>query len=710
MSTTTREGIYFRHARKVIVPESDVIIDVVSSQLLATFLKNVESYGYTLDYETICKIQSKTDLGTFVRFAKNFTNMLKNELGAHVSHDPMYINFPAQVMEADAAELYLNAVIHYVGSAVGLRIMPLYEKEERTTLTEFKNLELIGLGSDDDFITVFSQLVGSKLALSETDAEDVKWFVNNYKDTPVDILLVEISNKENLATLAGIVYNVNKDAFAEILALTKTATDVLRVAAAVSGSNSSLSDGTRFANFPKAVRRALLDRLNVIGVSNGIDALIEDMLRNRAIWKMLGEKIHPGDYAKRFPLAFEAFATIRDSKSGFITFGGRVELAILNADVSLSVKLLSTRPGELARRLDHLLRLGVNCDVVVDAFSKVANKVATNVLWQVRSNFIHRNDIRDENSLRTFFPKGSISKIRGIENTLPAIAPEYTDKIVNIVDSALSEIYSKKESLGKVYIDSDLSRFVIPSSVRSASRSLNVVGRGTRSPINTEDTLRFFIWWKQNESQADIDLTAMMMDKNFDNCGSIGYYNLRGVGATHSGDITSAPDGASEYIDIDVEKLKSDGVRYVLMVINSYSQQPFIELSECFAGVMARNGAQSGEVFEPRTVENIFDVTADSMMAIPLIIDLETMESVWADLSINNNSVYLNNVPSNQNSLTLAAKAILSMQRPSLFDLFFAHAEARGTLVYTLEEADTVFSVENGRVSVSATEILSDFL
>jgi hypothetical protein len=47
-------------------------------------------------------------------------------------------------------------------------------------------------------------------------------------------------------------------------------------------------------------------------------------LRNKALWKTLGEKLHPGDFAVRFPQTFAAFQILRNNEA-FLTFAGKVE-------------------------------------------------------------------------------------------------------------------------------------------------------------------------------------------------------------------------------------------------------------------------------------------------------------------------------------------------------------------------------------------------
>ncbi len=60
----------------------------------------------------------------------------------------------------------------------------------------------------------------------------------------------------------------------------------------------------------------------------------------------------------------------------------------------------------------------------------------------------------------------------------------------------------------------------------------------------------------------------------------ISYTNLRSAQykAFHSGDIVSAPKGACEFIDIDIESVLRYGGRYVVSYLNSFTLQPFCNL------------------------------------------------------------------------------------------------------------------------------------
>ena len=160
--------------------------------------------------------------------------------------------------------------------------------------------------------------------------------------------------------------------------------------------------------------------------------------------------------------------------------------------------------------------------------------------------------------------------------------------------------------------------------------------------------------------------------------------------AYHSGDITSAPKGASEFIDFDIPSVLKYGGRYVVMTLLSYTDQPYKDLPECFTGWMVRQYPGSGEVFEPSTVQDKVDITADTQISIPVILDLKERKLIWTDLSLTRDLTYDNTIEANQKGMILVGKALTNLVKPNLYDLFRLHIEARGELVQDIEEAETI--------------------
>jgi hypothetical protein len=430
-----------------------------------------------------------------------------------------------------------------------------------------------------------------------------------------------------------------------------------------------------------------------MGLLNETSNTIEDMLRWKQRWIRLGEKLHPGEYSKEYPKVVEAFGVLRNDVE-FSTFNSIVEKAFARKDLDAAMITLIGRPGEFARRLDQMLRManGRQSTEISDYFSLLATQVSTPVLLQVRQHFISRNNLHD---VRVFFPKGNLAKAKAINNNLTAINSTARKSIITSCDNALKQRFSRQSALGKVYIDENLRDYVLPFSQRSASSSMKTVVRGSRMKLDDKDTLRFFVWWKNGSGRTDIDLSATLLDEDLNYTGVLSYYNLKDFGGCHSGDIVDAPNGASEFIDVSLSKLRKAGVRYVAMTLHSYTSQKYSELPECFAGWMSRENANSGEVFEPKTVQNKLDITAQSQIALPLIIDVVENAVIWCDLSMKRNDLSMNNVSGNLSGIQASLRSMVSMEKPNVYDLLELHASARGTIVKNPKDADVVFSVEN---------------
>src|SRR5262245_25638193 len=117
--------IYLRRRSKVILPEGS---GATPLNVLAALQKNLESLGFLLSEEVIARLKTLNPVlvGTFYqRLVKDLLALV----GAHRKFEPMYPNFPAQVMKMREAELYFNASRYY--RTLQRRQ---YEKEERPAL------------------------------------------------------------------------------------------------------------------------------------------------------------------------------------------------------------------------------------------------------------------------------------------------------------------------------------------------------------------------------------------------------------------------------------------------------------------------------------------------------------------------------------------------------------------------------------------------
>lgn len=341
--------------------------------VVAALVKNLEPLGFGLSERLVhaCRALSEEQLTDLYL---ELLIELTRKVGAHRRHRPMYPNFPAEVMEMSECELYLNALFHYWTDG---QYLPEREVRARYPLLDNPALRMIDLGTREEFEGLFRQIAGANAALSEQDQEDLAWFVRAYGDEIGPLLPDAVPQKENTAFLAGLLIAHTQSAIPFVGRFVRTATDVLRLAVALSGGDVSLAQSTRFRTFSRAERRLLLALLEEQ------DHAVEDMLRWKERWLRLGEKLHPGENAKRYPRAHAAFQQLRNEKVA--TFYSGVEQALAAQDVRGAVERLGKRPGDLARRLDHLLRLDERWqDAVLAPFAEVAGRVSTPVLLQVR--------------------------------------------------------------------------------------------------------------------------------------------------------------------------------------------------------------------------------------------------------------------------------------------------------------------------------------
>ncbi|MBA2392504.1 MAG: hypothetical protein H0V70_07135 [Ktedonobacteraceae bacterium] len=88
------------------------------------------------------------------------------------------------------------------------------------------------------------------------------------------------------------------------------------------------------------------------------------------------------------------------------------------------------------------------------------------------------------------------------------------------------------------------------------------------------------------------------------------------MGGTHSGDLTEASEGASEFIDIDLNKVKGT---YLIPQVNIYAGEYFTQVESCFFGFMSRTEQQRGKPFEAATVRMKSDLRGEGRVALPLV-------------------------------------------------------------------------------------------
>ena len=669
-----------------------------------TALTTLRALGYRLSTPARAALTRPEQAWALVNAAARLTSGSPAD-----EYRPFYPDFPIQVRSASEATLLVNAALHYLGDVVGVRILPDYRPSPREPLPgDDGALTELGLATAQDLERIVADLIAQATPFSAQDRADLTALRDFGPEAAPRVAV-----KENLAVLTVTFPDL------DFSASYRTVTDVLRLAVAMAGGDVSLAEPCRFPSFSRAQRRRLLGLLDAVGQVQDSRDSAEEMARRCERWKRLARHLRPGDYARRFPRAAALLHQVAsgEAEAGFTS---RLEEALTRRDVDGALRLLAARPGVFARRLNHLLRLCVDeaaRERVVAQFAEVAPEVALPVLVRLWEYFSSPGP--DALPWRVV----AIKAATGTKTTLiPSTRrPGPADTaVVRAVEEALRQ----RRRLGRIAVDQGLYEgYTAPVGLRSASPGMRTAGRGTRLPLPEGETIRFFLHWRDlpeappeapgpagpaaaadRDTRVDLDLSAFFVSEDFARTEQIAYYNLRSTAAVHSGDLTSAPDGAAEFIDVILAEALRQGWRYVVMTVHSFSHHRLSEVPECWAGAMARGAdPQSGEVFEASTVMQRLDLVSPTFNATPFVIDLAERRLIWWDLPVGVGEHQVANLDRSSNRVLAHLLDLLEGRRMPLAHLLGLLAD---DVVEDHDEAELVFG-EGGILPWQTERILA---
>ncbi|MGO4459182.1 MXAN_6230/SCO0854 family RING domain-containing protein [Streptomyces sp. M-16] len=586
-------------------------------------------------------------------------------------------------------------------------------------------LRLLRLGTDagaDAFAEVRA-LVSRRTPLSPQDREDLTVLLAAAPADP-GRLPAEIPVRETRALVLAALLPRAGDR-APLLRHLTTATDVLRLLAVLSGGEAGLLPLPRFATLARPLRRELLAVLDALNPQY----LVEDLLRHPVAWKRAAESLHPFERHARHPRAALAFAVLRGTTvspaTAFgtallesaaahpeavrvagdrilpATWAGRLERALASGDAPGAVTLAAQRPGELVRRLDHLLRLHPGAEplpelrrALAHALPAVAPGPLLSALGALRTRAEERGGGR-----RVFFPNGRVARAQvAWEERTPLPAPLVEEVTARLEAEVLRRFGAAPgDPYELAVLDSGLAELTVPFGERTTAKALVAVPRGSVQRLPQDEVLRLFLHWTEPEGQiTDLDLSVAFFDAEWRFTGLCDYTSLRhgprGT-ATHSGDLTSAPAplGATEYVDLDPAALARNGDRYAVPLVLSYNNVPFDTLPDAFAGFMGlpADGPRDA-TYDPRTVRQRFDLAGRSRVCMPMVVDLAARRALWADVHLPPSGGF-QSVRSHGDRLASVARDVWehfgSGTRTTLWDLAVWRAAARSREVAVIRRA-----------------------
>ncbi|MFF8830848.1 TerD family protein [Streptomyces sp. NPDC015131] len=659
------ESLVIRHTHRVPSPRGSAGQGAVAARQFDAALASV---GFKLSVELLERLSGLSEAAV-VHTARRTLATVGEMVGDHVRHNAYFIDFPANV--PDTEEFWMrcvakalddgaareNVLTQLTQGVLNLLSLPAYGRYQHTyeemlaaqdelIASAGDRVTVLHLGRelDAELTDLYLALAGSTTPLGEDDLRDLSVLAARCAAGPQP---EAIPVRENRA----VVNAARLTAGAGLLL--DTVTDVLRLACVLSGGDVTLQEPTRFRALSRPVRRALLAGLDtVVAASPG---KLSDVHAHREPFKRLGERLHPHEYP-RWPHAAEVFAVARGEKEAR-SFESRVEERLDAFDVLGAVRLLASAPGRLFRALDLLLRVAADQeerDAVVAAAVRAAPEVSGRVVLSVREHL--HNRAAETGAPRIFVNRRGRAWVS--PDHRPPVPAADRDRLIGALDA---ELRRRLPAPGRLLVDPDVLDVALPLSGRATASGLGVLPRGSVSAVGG-DELRFFVYWKESARRTDYDLSALLLHADYSTDSWLSYTSLKAVGGVHSGDITEAPDGASEFINLSLDRVRST---FIVPQVNIYAGEGFDEAEESFFGFMVRDGEQKGRPFEPRTVRMKSELRGVGRVALPLVFRREDdgrWRAKWLHLYLRGISS-ANRVEENQLSVSTVVRALVEREQ-----------------------------------------------
>lgn len=609
----------------------------------------VMKYGYMFDTESLCALinMPAEDL---LEYSKSLSEYLGDTYGdGHFVS--LFGNFPANVLMLSEEEIFIHQIFHYLsgGTYVPAEFLSdetdieLSKEHFSTCLRD--SYKLIKFADAETLAGICKNICNAQQSLTSYDKEVVVYFCKNYEylGLPIDSFFPEeIPFKETLCLVASEL---------EEYPLT-TATDVLRLAVYMSGGDVALPPvpktidygwrvrtATRadkapynFKRFKRAERRLILSKLENILATKKAENVYADMKKYANKWIRLGEVIHPGEYTDTYPETARAFYMIRDMKKYIETYNSRVNAA-RKIDYKEWIKVLAERPGEFARSIDAVLRKNLdNSAEIIAAFTNSLSGVSMKVLYELIKYYHVRNRIPEKRVVIIKSNNRGPQRIKDLE----ALPEEVRTTILNAVVDELGKRFLAKGPMENRYVfEKGIENITLPVNMRSMNIMPGQLPRGSKIPIsNNTGLLRLYCRWEDPNGQCDLDLSCSLYKADYTLDSIVSWnrdskrrtsINRYGANVLFSGDVRHRVGNCAEYIDIDVESLKKDKVRYIVANVHDFDGQGF-EKKNSWGGVMElEEFGKIDNTWAPSSINCGFKLKSKCTNILMTIVDLKKM-------------------------------------------------------------------------------------
>lgn len=598
---------------------------------------------------------------------------LSKRFGENVP-EPFYKGFPGSIRELTTEELLFDQLLHYsVTYGLGDFEEPghsVFEKDfERIAFREATEVKEFVVQTEEEaeemVQTIVNDLLAGSRPLSERQYALALAYILDHDEVVPDIVAKN--------TLVRLLIDTKRLSLADKMNLS----DVMKVVDELNYRNYNNSNPKKL-NFKNQDRKFLTEILDRMFQGDRCD--IRTCYEKKQLWNGFLHHLH---YQPENEAASVFVLTMREK--GNASVYSEFEKLMRENRRQEAAKLLREKKGTsvLLRNLDYIISRMDNEET--EAFlSDFPKDCSVLILLQL----LFRYESVSQGKGRTFrFSRHNLLKVhtetlQEQDRRQSRLSEEQIKTLKSVIWSTLNE--RLKNRLGKVYVDPVMKNYALPLSESTSQGGFGVLSKGSRIHIGEGKKLRAFTYW---EKVNDIDLSVFALTED----GRRKEFSWRTMAAQQSGaiifsgDETSGYHGGSEYFDINIPEFKErhPEYRYLVFCNNVFTG---IAFSKCFckAGYMLRDEEDSGEIYEPKTIESAFLVDCESTFAYLFGIDMIKNEFIWLNQARNSNAQVAGST-----SLTFLLDYFHTTEIFNVYDFFKMMAEE---LVEDPMEAEIVVS------------------
>ena len=435
----------------------------------------------------------------------------------------------------------------------------------------------------------------------------------------------------------------------------------------------------------------------------------EMMHSKREMWVRMIRALRLAEYARK--PGFENLKELMDVFycQAYTVWQGEVERSRLKADAAQTFALLKQRPGMFARSLfANMLWFGP--EETLAAFKEVVHLLPARLVVTLGMY------------AESYFEQGHKRMVKPLGGNALLIEPHYLVSLY--MEDQLKEMVKEVQDLCKevvaarfanagvgsgsasMYIDPML--FHIPLSIGDRSETVQDTScalQGTRFPVEGDKVRLFMQWGKGLPAQhLDMDLSChIALPSTTEVCS---YFNLKAIGAKHSGDIRSIPDkkGTAEYIELDLNELNRVGAQYVAFTCNAYSNgaiSPNLVVGWMNSAYPMKISERNGVAYDPSCVQHQVRVSQSVQKGLVFgVLKVKEREVVWLEIPFGGQTVLSLDTQTIEKYLDkLEAKTTVG-------ELLAIKAQAQGLKLADTPEADEVYTREWALNTAAVTKLL----